>query len=319
MSRWALSGGATVTKAVMGIMVGGVALSLSGCGGGSSAGPVTSVSGGYTPAVGTTLTQVRGTELETVSVTGSTFTHDATGNNTTLETLTNGVRLTTPDGDTVDFLNSAADTSSGYTSWDQTVSAGGTHTVLAELHGDESAFGASSGKLQYSAFGEWEEYDNTVSPTVLTSVGVFSTGDKTAGADMPTTGTATYTGLTKGVADVSGTNYFITGNAQLTADFAANTISGGLTGLNAVDPGTSTTVGSVNDVDFTAGTITGTTFAGTAAASATAGAVDISGTTGTFGGQFYGTGTAAAAEAGGTYQISNGTGTTIIGSFGTAK
>ncbi len=180
--------------------------------------------------------------------------------------------------------------------------------------------------LQYATYGVWEHTQSVLHMEVAN--GVFAGGTMTTATDRPTSGSATYTGGTAGfISFDSGTRYSVTGTITLNADFAANAISGQINGANAALIRTSAAgrvtdgpVAGVNTITLSGGTITGTTFAGTAAAvdivPGTPGVgVNISGTRGAFGGAFYGPG---AAEAGGSLALT-GASTNVIMSFGAKK
>ena len=133
---------------------------------------------------------------------------------------------------------------------------------------------------------------------------------------MPTTASATYAGGAVGYvvqANAAGEFY---GSSSLSVNFGSGSVTGSVTGIKVydVDPGT-TLQGTMNNIAFTAGSISGATMAGTTSATGSAGtAFDIAGATGTFKGGFYGP---AAAEAAGVFNLSGGTnGTTVVGSFG---
>jgi hypothetical protein len=180
--------------------------------------------------------------------------------------------------------------------------------------------------LEYATYGRWL-YKSTPL-TGFDDMGVFATGIPTTMAQMPTSGSASYTGKVTG-AVVFSTQPSVTfaGNIALNADFAANAISGQATNLQtsalpfAYDEPVVT--GRMNDIALTGGTITGTTFSGTATAAAAQAGVttyDIHGVTGQFGGKFYGP---HAAELAGSLSMSGtipgATQPTVIGAFGARK
>lgn len=120
----------------------------------------------------------------------------------------------------------------------------------------------------------------------------FSQGKPTAISEIPTTGTATYSGHAVGVVEgASGTTVdFTTGNSTINVDFAAKTVSGTLNGW--VDNNMPT-------VTFTNATISGNSFIGAKAS-----------------GKFYGPN---AAEVSGVVQKTAGNGDVIAASFGAKK
>ncbi|WP_067733418.1 transferrin-binding protein-like solute binding protein, partial [Novosphingobium naphthalenivorans] len=179
--------------------------------------------------------------------------------------------------------------------------------------------------LQYTSYGLWEIASD---PDALsTYAGVFAGAPQTAlTSDMPTTGSATYSGNAVGyVVDPSSASAYGTagrfyGDATLTANFAGNSLSGSITNNTVYSVGDAQetlAIGGMNDIALSA-TISGNTYSGTATAgSGTGNVFDIAGATGTLNGAFYGT---AAAETGGTFSLEGGTnGVTVIGSFGAAQ
>lgn len=187
-------------------------------------------------------------------------------------------------------------------------------------------FGTSK-SLQDSEYGVWTETGATASAglsnTTATTAGVFAIGIPTA--IMPASGSATYTGGAAGVATNATGGGEFAGVAKLSANFGTGVITGTISGSSTdtttliplAPAGSTTASGSINPISFTAGTIAGNTFTGTASAVAPgAGSptVDISGSSGTFGGQFNGFN---AAEAAGTFKLSGGGNTAaVVGSFG---
>lgn len=184
--------------------------------------------------------------------------------------------------------------------------------------------GGAASTLHYATYGTWTHYADAFDRE--RSYGVFAAGLRTGG-DRPATGTATYSGAASGYISTSaGNRHSFTSRATLSADFGANTISGGLSNLATTQiRAQGLTVmsrprGTANDIQFSAGTISGTTFSGTAKVlDAPAGAVNpsvnILGAAGNFGGLFYGPG---AAEAAGSLALT-GAGVNVIGAFGAAK
>lgn len=173
--------------------------------------------------------------------------------------------------------------------------------------------------LQYSDFGEWATGQQTVAGIVTSSYGVYGVGVATPAAQVPTSGSALYTGSAIGVLgyNIAGTGSAfiitnVTGVTELTANFAVNTLTGGVFGLRTAGGA------DMNDITFK-GSITGNTFAGTTAAGTSARNIDLTGGAGKFGGGFFGPN---AKEIAGTFSLSGGTGGTgaqLIGAFGAHK
>jgi len=178
--------------------------------------------------------------------------------------------------------------------------------------------------LQYSDFGEWATGQQTVTgasgTSVVSSYGVYGVGVATPTSQMPTTGSALYTGsavgelsykpvVTGGGTAVTNVTPF-TGVTQLTANFASATMTGGVFGVRAGGF-------DVTNILFTGGTITGNSFTGSAGGGTNGAAIALTGATGTFAGGFYGPN---AKEITGTFSLSGGTNSVaLIGAFGAHK
>jgi hypothetical protein len=84
--------------------------------------------------------------------------------------------------------------------------------------------GSAALGLQYSTMGVWE-YDAATPGTKGIQGGVFSIGVLTAGADIPTTGTASYAGRLVGTySDGAGQRWSVGADAAATANFGARTV-----------------------------------------------------------------------------------------------
>jgi hypothetical protein len=168
--------------------------------------------------------------------------------------------------------------------------------------------------LAYSTFGTWSEGDPNVDmPSVF---GALSAGIPTTAAQMPTTGTVTYTGDITG--DGLGATAFgqiRSGIVSLSVDFAAKTITGSVSGIVAKGIGDNSPDISMSGITLT-GAISGTGFTLTATGVA-AGTenVSIAGASGTFGGTFSGPNAAEIAATG----SMSGNGATAIIAFGAHK
>ena len=93
---------------------------------------------------------------------------------------------------------------------DAVVSANGQNYALAA---NPTRFG-----FEYQTFGTWVTGGGTGSGTY----GFMSVGSQTSGSSVPTTGTATYAGVTGGrYSDSNGADYFTSSAMSATADFAA--------------------------------------------------------------------------------------------------
>jgi hypothetical protein len=237
-----------------------------------------------------------------------------------LITTSDGLTLTTPDGHTWAFDTQAASNDIVGAQHYQLTNAAGQNTEL-ELTG-----GAAS-PLTYATYGFWAE--TSASTGLITDMGLFATGIRTASGQVPATGTATYSGALTGAELIQdpGTTPFVnatfTGAIAFNANFASNSISGEATSLT-VSAATATehlpvTAGTINDIAFTSGAISGTSFSGTATAlpANALTTIDLAGAAGQFGGYFYGPN---AVEAAGTFALTLGTTATketnLVGSFG---
>ena len=318
-------------------------LTLSGCLGTNT--PTLSTPAIYESANGSTFVATRGAGYEDI-LTSGTGTAGTVGNggNGALTAFTNGTSGAT--GFTLlapldpNSVNPAAFTATMGNGQFTTVSGAGNIFVGAQQSGTAGSskitnsnandilvdkFGVSK-SLQDTEYGVWTESTTTaagLSNTAATTAGVFAVGIPTT--IMPTTGTATYTGGAAGIATNATTGGEFAGTALLSANFGTGAITGVITGPGGTigaptavpfaPAGGTTTVGTMNAISFSAGTIAGNTFAGTAAAAAGAGTgINITGSSGNFGGTFNGVN---AAEVAGTFKVTGGGSTAaVIGSFG---
>jgi hypothetical protein len=157
---------------------------------------------------------------------------------------------------------------------------------------------------QYQTFGVWETDRGEPTGTF----GAATVGTPTTGSAIPTTGNATFTGLTGGVyVDATGTNDYITASS-LTADVDFNSRSIALSTANT------TKVDSVTAVESPA---TNLNMAGTLnyapGSNAFSGNVSATGMTGSSSGQFYGPN---AEELGGVFSLSGPGVETYVGGYG---
>lgn len=201
----------------------------------------------------------------------------------------------------------------------------GQSVLLTSFNSTNLAIGLNGVGLTYADFGEWLMQPATAGAGTAT-YSVWAAGTQLTAA-MPTSGGATYKGITRGISMVANTAYQLNGNLTLTASFTATggSITGNITRITAATfpnhgmPGTTgitTLTGGFNDIAL-AGTINGNAFTGTA----TAGVVTSAGpnpaaiavgTTGTTSGNFYGPN---ANEVAGVWSLSTAT-VQASGSFG---
>lgn len=186
--------------------------------------------------------------------------------------------------------------------------------VLTAQHADGTVFNADSnaGTLDYASFGYWSFQPTNAQgaatgPAVMQS---YSGGRETPLTNIPTAGTATYTGRTLGFGTSAGTSFFMAGNVLLNADFAVNsrTVNGTIAGITTSPLGATT----LDSIVLSGGTISGNGFAGTA--TAFNGGLTLG--SGPFAGKFFGP---TAGEVAGQWSFQNPVGSPAInavGSFG---
>ncbi len=185
--------------------------------------------------------------------------------------------------------------------------------------------GGAASNLDYASYGTWLYKVNPLDG--WSEIGAFATGLPTTTAQMPTSGTATYSGKVNGAVAFPGSDRTFVGDMGLNANFAANSIAGQATNIQVSDIpfgyGTPAVTGRMNDINLIGGTISGASFSGMAAAAAPQAGVttyNIQGVAGQFGGKFYGPN---AAELAGSLTMSGSmpgvTQPSVIGSFGGHK
>jgi hypothetical protein len=159
-------------------------------------------------------------------------------------------------------------------------------------------------------FGRWIRRDGDAG-RVMTNGAFFIAGFRTPVDNLPTRGSAAYDGRASGIVLIPARGGYahanVAGAASLTADFAARTLTGSLTGMIAKDPGGATTPW--NDVGLSAniGTETSGFRGATAAASAPTGPFALEGdAAGHVAGGFFGP---RANELGAVWTLNDGSGT----------
>ncbi|MGH6956896.1 MAG: transferrin-binding protein-like solute binding protein [Caulobacteraceae bacterium] len=166
--------------------------------------------------------------------------------------------------------------------------------------------GGTPGMLNYVALRQWTLKDSNDSATLGTGFALI--GYQTPTSSMPTTGSATYSG----VGNVTGSDFWpagailsLTGDGSLTANFATGAVSGSMTGIKvAQNPW--------NNVTIT-GSISGDTFSGATSSGPTGGTgYEMNNGTGSISGGFYGPN---ANEVGAVWTLSDGF-SSAIGVFG---
>jgi hypothetical protein len=210
------------------------------------------------------------------------------------------------------------DSISIFTKWDRTDALAGTFDVFENF--SLTTWGAEFRKLtllnmdfggsglNYTTYGLWERRTTDLGDTDERSVFARSFGFRTLDTAMPTSGIATYTGRMDGRYSASlARNQILDGSFQLTADFAAVTVTGAFTNvkLDGSDFRNINVSSSISATDFF-GTVT------TAPAAAGQIGPDMSGA---IRGTFYGP---SAEEVGGVFEMSGG-GAVMTAGFAGAK
>ena len=200
-----------------------------------------------------------------------------------------------------------------------------TYTGLTDTNGYSYSlydYGKKYG-LSYSTFGRIE-----VDAGFNTMLDVYSYGITTPTSQMPTAGTATYTGGATGYLGYSYSSQAtdkIEGTVALTANFSSNTLSGTISNIvtSSSNTTTSTTSGiSVGSITLATASISGSSAAGSASftASSTTMLTNLSNMTGNYTAQFYG---GAANEIGGGVTVTDASttdyGQTIKMSYGAKR
>lgn len=196
-----------------------------------------------------------------------------------------------------------------------------TETLIASgpLAGKHLYVSGSTELFDYLGYGSWLVYDST--ETVLLNSSPFITGFHTPNSAMPSSGTATYSGSTRGQilingGQLPGASAVVRGNGELTANFATNSVSGTLT--NMVIPSATSSSFNWNNVSLS-GTISGSSISGTSGVASTVSGSSLafsSGATGTIAGGFFGP---QAEELGLIWTLRDANGSSAIGIFGATR
>ncbi|PAU73702.1 transferrin-binding protein-like solute binding protein [Vreelandella alkaliphila] len=171
------------------------------------------------------------------------------------------------------------------------------------------------GSLNYAAYGNWLIRNSSGD----SDGGFFAWGSDTRSSDMPTSGTASYSGVTQGEVIINnGQAHALIGQATLDVNFTSKDIEGTLTNMTAQEYD-SDVVRQWHDIDLIGGLDSqGNRFGGiTQVESSPGNAASISNDSrGGFNGRFYGPG---AAEAAGVWSIEDPNGSAAYGAFGVKK
>ena len=219
------------------------------------------------------------------------------------------------------------------------------YTLMALLGYTDYPSAIAAGDDDPLSWGYWVYYTLTPSALEDFSLGAFADGVETPASSLPTSGTASYSGYTSGLAIRGGTptrdnleddaywdsrSFDFLGQVSLQADFVAASVQGGVTNFQAanlyepelLDGEVLGENGFLKNLAIDLGTasITSGTFTGDARATS-----GLAGAAGKWGGQFFGTPDNAGdvpPAAGGTWGVTQGTGDDdwkILGGFGAWK
>lgn len=303
------------------VTVGAVSVLLAACGGGGAGTGQTANAGGagtpVTPPAATNSVLTNLNTDETFRASSAVISFDVAADGTTsnisygeknqtagdtiaFDDSTNGFDLSVSQSGVVfnqSFAASDIDTGASDGSFRVYSNAGGDFILL--IPGDPT-YGQS-----YVTLGVWNSSD--ASSTQDVSFGALAFGVETAGSSMPTTGSATYDGMTLGTLDSGSRAYRLTGDVQIDVNFGNGSVNGAFSNMMKEDLLTS---GVSNWRDFAA---VGNIGAGTSLFSGTSTTNDEQ-LNGGFSGGFFGPVSGSPAEVGGTWSLA-GVGETAIGSF----
>jgi hypothetical protein len=195
-------------------------------------------------------------------------------------TTASGFTFTLPDGKTVTYDLSAG-AADNFGSDFETLTTDGTRNVEVKIQNGKTP------TLSYSTFGTWDENDTSSTPL---NVGTLAAGIATTVAQMPTTGTATYSGDITGFGfSAAAFGQIKSGTVSLSVNFATKTITGSVTNVITKGASDNSPSGTMNGMTLT-GSISGAgvTITATATAAAAGTTVDVTGATGAFSGTFSG-------------------------------
>ncbi|MGP9767626.1 transferrin-binding protein-like solute binding protein [Halomonas sp. AOP13-D3-9] len=185
---------------------------------------------------------------------------------------------------------------------------------LRSMEGNSQQF--LDGSLNYAVFGEWLIRNSGGD----SDASFFASGYDTHSMDMPTTGSAEYSGATSGTVIIdNGLARDLVGQANLSVNFADKTLNGSLTNMNAIERDTDAADLPWNDINLAGGLDdSGNRFAGiTEVISSPGNAASLSTESeGELRGRFYGP---EAAEAAGVWSVKDPNGSAAYGSFGVKK
>jgi hypothetical protein len=173
--------------------------------------------------------------------------------------------------------------------------------------------------LTYVTYGLWSQ-TNQVDANAQGGYGAFVAGNVTPTANMPITGSATYSGTAIGQLSPSSGGYdILSGTMTASANFATRTVNGSMSlNANGDNIANATNSGFWNTVTWNQAVIAGNHFAGTVSAPATGvnSVIASEAMQGNVAGAFYGP---QANEIGGAFNLAGANGSTSLGAFGGKK
>ncbi|SEQ29721.1 hypothetical protein SAMN03080615_01096 [Amphritea atlantica] len=287
-----------------------VSLLVTGCGGGGggSSAVVKRSFTSFSAIPPNTIVDIEGQSVESSYVANSTSVTSITdlGTDSTAKAT-----LTYDSNGNISKLSIATD--NGTVSWDSSSdSFSYSAPTLEVLSANESNYGvaivAEDMGWDYQTLGSWVTGMGDINSAGR--IGSISVGSRTDGSAVPTTGSATFVGITSGVyIDSAGTAFFVAGNTSINADFSARSLNFTTFNNNTVNGNTGAT-GVNSDLNLS-GTLT---YA--AGSNNFSGSVNGTGLTGSASGYFYGP---SAEEAGGTFALTGSGVENYTGAFGSKQ
>jgi hypothetical protein len=189
--------------------------------------------------------------------------------------------------------------------------------IVQTFQTSDNTFIGTLVRLDHVAFSTWARLTGGGG----TQVGAAAGGIQTPGAEVPVSGSAVYRGVASGVVVTPSTRALFVGEATLTANFGARTISGNLVNMETIDLFT-TVERPFNSMSLNGSWAPGSsTYTGTATTGSSPGGPSAmpAGATGPMAGAFFGSGAGAARETGGSFSITSTGNGVVHGSFGARR
>jgi hypothetical protein len=292
-----------------------IPVTVTACGGGTTAppppppGPNTSLTNLVSNETFPTISAVMAADLNSSGVTSNVSSNLTTLSSTSTieyDAVANAFKLSINNGAanfTQEFTSaevSAADSNTSYRTYSLTRPDNTVDEFVLFIPGEPTQ------NLSYVTFGTWNSPNGSANNITL---GTFVFGVRTSQSTIPTTGSATYTGITAGTLNEGNTLYNVAGDMSMAVNFGTGAVNGAFSNMGREDLQT-------GDVsiwrDFTTtGTINSSTglFSGTATTNDTA-------LTGTFNGGFFGpVSSGSPPEIGGGWSLSGSGNEQAVGGF----